>query len=150
MKVKITPSKPIGKVTAPPSKSMAHRALICAALTEGCVVENLAFSNDIKATLDCLIKLGTTVNLNGNRAELCKLNPFEIKEETELFCDESGSTLRFLIPLCLLSEKKVKLKGSTRLFERPLGIYEDICKEQNLLFDKFLQNHQQVLNQLSL
>ncbi len=136
MNVKIYPSKPKGKVTAPPSKSMAHRALICAALTDGCVVDNLSFSNDIKATLDCLQKLGATVDSTNNRAELCKLNPFEIDDEIELFCDESGSTLRFLIPLCLLSEKRVKFKGSPRLFERPLGIYEDICKEQNLLFEK--------------
>jgi 3-phosphoshikimate 1-carboxyvinyltransferase len=136
MKVSITPSKPVGTVKAPPSKSMVHRALICAALTEGCVVENLSFSKDIQATLDCLIKLGATVNVDGNAVELCKLDFFEIKDKIELFCDESGSTLRFLIPLCLLSGKTVKFKGSPRLFERPLGIYEDICKEQNLLFEK--------------
>lgn len=136
MKVSITPSKPVGTVKAPPSKSMAHRALICAALTEGCVVENLSFSKDIQATLDCLINLGARVNVNGTTVELCKLDLFESKDKIELFCNESGSTLRFMIPLCLLSGNKIKLKGSPRLFERPLGIYEDICKEQNLFFEK--------------
>lgn len=136
MKATITPSKAKGKVTAPPSKSMAHRALICAALTDGCIVENITFSNDIKATFDCLKELGATANFKDGKVELCKLNPFDIKKQTEIFCDESGSTLRFLIPLCLLSGKRIKLKGSPRLFERPLGIYEEICKAQDILFEK--------------
>ncbi len=136
MKVKIIPSKASGKVFAPPSKSLAHRALICGALAGGSVVKNVSQSKDIAATLSCLESLGTNFSSNGNEIELCKLDFSAINDNTELFCDESGSTLRFLIPLCLLTGKRVVLKGSKRLFERPLGIYEDICREQGILFEK--------------
>ena len=136
MKVKINPSRAKGTVGAPPSKSMAHRALICAALTDGSVVNNLSFSDDISATLDCLKRLGAIVSVKDNTCELCKLNPFAVEDETTLFCNESGSTLRFLIPFCLVSGSCIKLTGSKRLFERPLTIYEDICREQGIVFEK--------------
>lgn len=136
MRVYIEPSVAMGKVLAPPSKSMAHRALICGALSSGAKINNLAYSKDILATLDCLTKMGAKVVQNGERVEIGNLNPFHIEEGTELFCNESGSTLRFLIPLCMLSGKKVVLTGTERLFERPLTIYEDICKEKNIFFER--------------
>jgi len=64
------------------------------------------------------------------------LDPFETADGTELFCGESGSTLRFFIPLCMLAGKKTVLSGSERLFERPLTVYENICRENNIVFDK--------------
>lgn len=136
MRVYIEPSVAKGQVIAPPSKSMAHRALICGALSKGAKIKNLAYSKDILATLDCLTKIGAIVKQNKDCVEIGNLNPFQIEEGTEMFCNESGSTLRFLIPLCMLSGKKVVLTGSERLFERPLTIYEDICKEKNILFEK--------------
>lgn len=132
MNVKIFKSKAEGKVTAPPSKSVAHRNLICAALSENSKVSNLKYSKDIEATLSCLEKLGTRVNKNGSEVNIGGLNPFDITEGTEIFCNESGSTLRFLIPLCLICGKKITLKGSSRLFERPLSVYEDIFKRDNI------------------
>ncbi len=135
MTVTVSPSKACGTVKAPPSKSIAHRALICSALSDGCTVENLAFSADITATLDCLKKLGASVSLDGTTATLGGLDLTDT-DTCELFCNESGSTLRFLIPLCLLSDRRITLRGSERLFERPLGIYESICREQGLLFEK--------------
>ncbi len=136
MTVTITPSKAFGIVNAPPSKSMAHRALLASALSDGSRVDNLSLSKDIEATLSCLKSLGADIKMNNSSAELCKLPPLEIPENSVLDCNESGSTLRFLIPLCLLSGKRVKFIGAKRLFERPLGIYEDICKEQGIEFSK--------------
>lgn len=136
MNVKISPSKAVGTVKAPPSKSLAHRALICGALTNGSAIKNLAFSKDISATLGCLKALGAVTEVDGDSVRIGSLDLFNINDNAELFCDESGSTLRFMIPLCLLSGKKVIMKGAKRLFERPLKIYEDICKEQDILFEK--------------
>ncbi len=136
MNVKITPSKAHGCVKAPPSKSLAHRALICGALSSGSEISNIALSKDISATLNCLKALGAKVDVNGDTVNIGSLDLLKVKDNTELFCDESGSTLRFMLPLCLVSGKKITLKGAKRLFERPLKIYEDICKEQDILFEK--------------
>ncbi len=136
MKVKIEKSKAQGKVSAPPSKSMAHRALLCGALSKESRIYNLAASEDIKATLGCLKALGAKVQEIDGGIKIGSLDPFNIPENAELFCGESGSTLRFFIPLCMLSGKKITLKGSQRLFERPLSIYEEICKEQGIEFVK--------------
>ena len=136
MKIKIHPSVANGKVTAPPSKSIAHRALICGALSGGSVVKNVAFSNDVTATIDCLSALGASLNINGNSLNIGGLNIFSPQENAILNCNESGSTLRFLIPLCLVSGKKTTFKGAKRLFERPLSVYESICQEQGILFEK--------------
>ena len=136
MKVKIIPSVAYGCVTAPPSKSMAHRALICGALSGGSVVNNVAFSKDISATLECLKALGAECNACESTVNIGGLDAFDVKENAVLDCNESGSTLRFLIPLCLISGKKITLKGAKRLFERPLSIYESLCSEQGFLFEK--------------
>lgn len=135
MNVYINKSKASGKALAPPSKSAAHRMLICAALTDGCLVQNIAYSEDIRATLDCLESLGATVKRNENSVFLGNLDPFNAKT-VSLCCRESGSTLRFMIPLCLLSESKKNLSGSEKLFSRPLSVYEDICREQGIEFVK--------------
>jgi 3-phosphoshikimate 1-carboxyvinyltransferase len=135
MKVEIKPSRACGEINAPPSKSLAHRALICGALTSGSKIENLSFSDDISATLECLKLLGAKVEINGKSVHIGGLDLASVKDGTELFCNESGSTLRFLLSLCMITGKKITLKGSKRLFERPLTIYENICREQGFLFD---------------
>ena len=140
MTLNINPSKAVGTIVAPPSKSMAHRALICGALSEQSVIKNVAFSKDIEATLNCLIALGAKAEISGNTVKIGGLKLDNIPENAELYCNESGSTLRFLLPLCMACGKKVVLKGEKRLFERPLGIYEDIAKEQNILFEKDSQS----------
>ena len=135
MKVTINKSVAKGSIKAPPSKSMAHRLLICAALTPKSEIKNIDFSEDILATLDCLKALGASVETNGDCVNTGNLNPFDIEENTVLYCRESGSTLRFLLPLCMLSGKRVILKGSQRLLERPLSVYEDICRKCGILFE---------------
>ncbi len=127
--VNIVPSRPSGSVTAPPSKSISHRALICAALAGGeSVISNLAFSEDILATVDALTAIGArfeklgedTVKVSGIGGRPSALDT--------LNCRESGSTLRFLIPICLLSPEEFNLTGSEKLLSRPLGVYSDIFK----------------------
>ena len=115
MNVLISKGLPCGKIEAPPSKSMAHRLLICSYLAGGGTVSNLAQSEDIKATKACIDALKTGGELN---------------------CNESGSTLRFMAAICLLQNEKLTLRGTKRLFSRSLTVYEDICKEQNIYFEQ--------------
>lgn len=142
----IQPSAAHGRMTAPPSKSMAHRLLICAALAEGTsVIRNIELSQDILATIDCLKALGADVSCEDGKA---LVRGTKIREtdhaipscrgagQTVLSCRESGSTLRFMFPLCLLNGLPYALTGSGRLFERPLKVYEMICKEQGLFWKK--------------
>lgn len=136
MNVQIFSSCAAGEVAAPPSKSMAHRALLCAALSEGSTVCGLAYSQDILATIQCLRALGAAVEQNGDTVRLGDLRPFDTPDDVCLDCNESGSTLRFLLPLCMLSGRVVTLTGSQRLFERPLSVYESIAREQGGLFEK--------------
>ncbi len=136
MKVKISPSQARGKVKAPPSKSMAHRALICAALGDRSRVFNIGKSKDVEVTLDCLEKMGAKVERIEGGVVIGGLDPFNIPENTELYCHESGSTLRFIIPLCMLSKAPVKIKGVPRLLARPLSVYEEISQKLGIEFHK--------------
>ena len=136
MKVDILPSKAEGKVVVPPSKSMAHRALICGAFSENSIIDNVDFSDDIKATIGCLKKLGAKVEIDENRVRIGGLNAYKVKANTVIDCLESGSTLRFLLPFCMSCGKKVTLKGTKRLFERNLTVYEKIAKQHDVLFEK--------------
>ncbi len=131
------PSSPEGEITAPPSKSMTHRMLIMASLSEGTsVVSNYAENDDVLATADCLGRLGAEFHAENGTVSVIGTDIFEKKQETELFCRESGSTLRFLIPLCLLSGEKFVLSGEKNLMDRPVSVYEDICREKGYLFDR--------------
>ena len=135
MTVTIKKSKAKGIIAAPPSKSMAHRALICGALSGGSEIYNIEYSNDILATLDCLTALGAKIEIQGSKIKCGGLNPF-VSKESVLDCRESGSTLRFMIPVCMLSGSKITFTGSNRLFERNLTIYEEIAKQNGILFAK--------------
>lgn len=135
MTVTVEKSKAVGTVCAPPSKSAAHRALICGALSPKSKISNIEYSQDISATLDCLEVLGANVRRHKDFVVIGGLNPFESKSVT-LNCRESGSTLRFLIPLCMLSGSEITLVGSKRLFLRNLEIYEDIANLQGITFER--------------
>lgn len=132
MKAVFSPSFPFGEVFAPPSKSMAHRYLICGALSEQSKISGLAMSEDIKATADCLKALGSRVDFENDTALVGGLCP---KEEAQLDCRESGSTLRFMLPLALLGNKEITMTGSPRLMERGAGLYEQMCGEHGLFFE---------------
>lgn len=134
MTVTIKKSKANGIISAPPSKSMAHRYLICGALSQKSKICGVDFSEDIKATLSCLEDLGADIKINNDNVTIGGLDLNYTPQKT-LFCNESGSTLRFLIPICLLFGKEIKLSGTKRLLSRSLSVYEEICKEQGILFD---------------
>ncbi len=130
----IGPSVGRGCIAAPPSKSAAHRLLLCAGLARGkSVIRNVADSQDVSATVDCLRALGAAVALHDDAAEVIGIDPFALASTT-LPCRESGSTLRFFVPVALLGKQPVTLTGSERLFKRPLSVYEKICAEQGLSF----------------
>lgn len=136
MNVTFTPSQARGVVYAPPSKSLTHRLLIAAALGQGkSTIENVAPSRDIQATLNCLRILGADMQADTPRIVLGGLQPFSAAGSI-LPCGESASTLRFLLPLCLLSGEERTLTGSPRLLERPLSVYETLCRELGLRFDQ--------------
>ena len=135
MIVTIENSTAFGEITAPPSKSMAHRYLICGANTSKSVIENVDFSEDIKATINCLKALGAEVSIDGNTVTIGGMSE-ESKINGKLYCGESGSTLRFLIPFCMLKNEEIVLEGTKRLFERSLSVYEEMCKAQDIKFEK--------------
>jgi len=135
MDVKIYPSTPAGRFTAPPSKSMAHRLLICAGLSEGVSkVSNISYSEDVLATIDCLRALGAEISTDGSTVTVKGINSLNPVAVGELPCRECGSTLRFFIPICLLGEDEITLTGSERLMKRPQSVYENLCLDQNLMF----------------
>ena len=137
MKAVIQKSTASGFASAPPSKSVLHRMLICAALSKGkSVIKNAYYSEDILATLDCLETMGAKIEKHETSVTITGFSPFDIPENAVLPCRESGSTLRFLIPLALLSGKRVVFTGSEKLLTRPLSVYEAICKEQGIDFKK--------------
>ena len=133
----IKASRPRGRLTAPPSKSMAHRLLISAALSEGeSVIHRIADSDDIRATISCLTALGAEFHKEGDTVTVRGADLTRRTEGAVLDCHESGSTLRFLIPLALFGGAPVRFTGSEKLFSRPLDIYEDIAGKQGLLFER--------------
>lgn len=137
MKVTITPGKATGRVMAPPSKSMAHRMLMGAGLAAGTsVVDNIDLSEDIKATLGMLETLGGEYTIQERKVIMRGVGGKKLQTNKILDSKESGSTLRFFIPLVLTAGEKCEFTGAKRLFERPLGIYEDICKTQGIRFEK--------------
>ena len=125
--VTIHPGTARGIFVAPPSKSAAHRALICAGLAKGeSVIENIFLSDDIAATVDCLQALGAHIHIDGNTAHVTGCTPTTRQKSTTLPCRESGSTLRFFLPLVLLSNVLAVMTGSERLMQRPLDVYETL------------------------
>ena len=136
MKITIDKSNPIGNITAPPSKSYAHRLLICASLAYGkSVVKNVALSADVRATLKCIESLGASYEICGSEIKVTGCGG-KIKKESVYDCNESGSTLRFFIPLAVICENNALFKGTNRLIERGVGIYEEILPERGVILGK--------------
>lgn len=133
MKVKILPSKTSGEVSAPPSKSFAHRYLIGSVLSRGkCVIKNIADSDDISATLSCIEQLGGSVTKDGNTVTVIPTNEKQI-ENAVFDCKESGSTLRFFIPVVLATgAKNCTFLGSERLLARGIKEYEKLFENSNV------------------
>lgn len=137
MRVYIGKKTAAGTLIAPPSKSFCHRALICAALAKGkSILHGMYPSADALATASCLSALGAKIRFEGDTAYVSGFDPLSAVPSGTLSCGESGSTLRFLLAIALLSESKVTLCGTEKLLSRPLSEYEKICREQGLLYEK--------------
>jgi 3-phosphoshikimate 1-carboxyvinyltransferase len=137
MKKYVSKGRAEGVVCPPPSKSVAHRLLICAAMCQGeSRIEGIPSCEDVLATIDCLRALGVKIEYDGSCAIVSGIDFTKAVPSGPLNCRESGSTLRFLIPLAMLSGNEVKFIGSERLMARPQTIYETIAKEEGLTFKR--------------
>lgn len=123
MNLTIKPSKLIGRVDAPSSKSYSHRMIIAAALADGVSeISGINSSEDIEATAEAMTALGAKI--------LCDENVYTIKgiskpaEKASINCRESGSTLRFLIPIAAALGCEAEYSGSGKLPSRPIDCYE--------------------------
>ncbi len=135
MRVVINKSVGKGKINAPPSKSMAHRLLICASMCEGeSIVRSVSSCEDVLATLDCLDALGIEYKKIGDDVIVKGKHPKSLSPKAPLLCRESGSTLRFMIPITMLSGCNAIFYGAKGLMSRPMGVYEKLCKEKGLTF----------------
>ena len=133
--VKYSPYTPSGTITAPPSKSDVHRAIICAALSGGvCTITPVALSNDIKATIGCVEALGAKTSIDKDILTVNGTDIFKNKSAT-LDCIESGSTLRFLIPVAAAGGIDAEFTGSGSLVTRPIGLYNDILPDKGVTLD---------------
>ncbi len=139
MNLKITPTKLHGTITPPPSKSQAHRLIIAAALAEGkSVISNVAFSQDIEATLNCMKVLGAQVCADGSTLTVTGIGSHRLFDAPapQLDCGESGSTLRFLIPVALALAGRSSFTGRGRLMERPQKPYFDLFDEKGIIYEQ--------------
>lgn len=122
MDITIMPSKLSGKLSIPASKSCAHRALICAALADGkSVISGVSMSKDIEATIASMTALGAEFEVNGS--EIIVNGITSPSEKAVIDCCESGSTLRFVIPIAAALGTDAEFIGRGRLPQRPINIF---------------------------
>lgn len=134
--LKITPSPLKGEINIPPSKSLAHRAVICAGFSDGLSnVDNIIFSEDIRATIRGMESLGVKVeNKDDNSLKIQGKSKLELINKN-IDCTESGSTLRFFIPMALLTGGEVTFTGRGKLVSRPLDVYYEIFEKQGIEYE---------------
>lgn len=135
----IKPSKLSGTVIAPPSKSLSHRAVICASLSNDggiSTIDNVILSDDITATIEGMRQLGASIEISENRKNnyCLKISGGSTVKNAAVDCKESGSTLRFLIPISLMLSEECTFTGRGKLVERPLDIYYKLFKEHGIDF----------------
>ena len=137
MNVIITPGRLSGRVRAPASKSAAHRALICAALTDRPTeIKINALNRDIEATMACLSALGASIRRDGKKL---RVSPIACApEEAVLDCGESGSTLRFLLPVAAALGARCRVVGHGRLPLRPNAPLTDALRAHGAQIDSDL------------
>lgn len=135
MDIRITPAKLSGSVTIPSSKSYAHRALICAALAEGSsVISGISMSKDIEATISAMNALGADCRETGE-GKVAVTGIGRASEKAVIDCNESGSTLRFIIPVAAALGADTEFHGRGRLPERPIDIYTRELSRKGISFD---------------
>ena len=138
MKIKIRPGKLNGTIEIPPSKSYSHRAVIAAALAESgkkSKIDNLKFSVDITTTTDIMENWGAEIERFESALEIIGNGGKVAPRDKYVQCNESGSTIRFLIPVGITSENELVFDGKGKLVDRPLDSYYKIFKEQGLKYE---------------
>ena len=134
--VKILPTKLQGTVVAPSSKSMGHREIICAGLAAGTsIIDNISMSKDIEATMRCLKAINVAVDeipsmIEGRKALQISGTGHPLAAADSVDCGESGSTLRFFLPLGANLNCPLTFTGHGKLVSRPLQAYYDIFDEK--------------------
>lgn len=132
MTVNCTPSAISGKIRAISSKSDAHRLLICAALSENETKINCnVMSKDIAATICCLKSMGTDISVDG---DVITVTPKSFNKKADLDCGESGSTLRFLMPVVSALGIDTTITGHGRLPERPISPLKEEMEKKGVIF----------------
>ncbi|MGJ4850562.1 3-phosphoshikimate 1-carboxyvinyltransferase [Bacillota bacterium Meth-B3] len=137
--VTIEPGRLDGIVDAPPSKSLMHRAVLLSALAGGkSQIAPVTLSEDIRATLSAVRALGARWTLNGDALTVMGgARGARAGEGLALIdCAESGSTLRFLVPIALALGRGARFVGRGRLNQRPMEPYERICRAQGIAYER--------------
>ncbi|MCI8285544.1 MAG: 3-phosphoshikimate 1-carboxyvinyltransferase [Firmicutes bacterium] len=145
MDLKVYPAKLKGTVKAPPSKSMAHRALICAALAEGeSIIHGISDSKDMEATIGCMKAIGADIvrceDENDVRIRGIFSDGINVGKTAGtsgrriLDCIESGSTLRFILPVAAALGVSADFTGTGKLPERPMTPLADEMKKKGVTF----------------
>ncbi len=143
-------------IKVPTSKSLAHRSIISASLANGkSIISNVNLSDDIIATINAVKNLGANINIINNNLEIIGRSN-KILDSLSFSCNESGSTLRFMIPICSLFSLNTKIYGTPKLLSRPLSIYQDIFKDNLKIYENYLEvkpclkgNHYSILGNVS-
>ena len=124
------------EIHVPSSKSLSHRALITAALSHGVTkITSMAENKDTQATISALQHLGVTFTKEKDALSVNNTGTLQY-DGNDVDCNESGSTLRFLIPIFSLCKERVRFTGRGRLMERPQDVYVDIFSKQGLMFQQ--------------
>lgn len=130
-KIKISKSQLSGKIVAPPSKSQSHRVIISACLADGVsYIKNISFSKDVLATIRCMTKLGADVKISGDTLIIKGITNHNLI--ADLDCGESGSTLRFLLPVAAALGATATFIGHGKLPNRPIVDYLNIFRKHNV------------------
>jgi 3-phosphoshikimate 1-carboxyvinyltransferase len=143
MDMHITPASLSGALLIPPSKYMTHRALICAGLSTGeSTIDNVSLNEDIRATIDALTALGATIDIRditacpGRHTLTVQGGGVPVSKSRRIDCGESGSTLRFILPICCLQEGDTVITGRGRLPQRPLDQYITPFTRQGVMIQR--------------
>ncbi len=140
MNVTITPNKLKGDVIIPPSKSLSHRAIIAASLALGkSVISNVIYSEDIKVTIDSMRACGAIIEEYSDYLVITGSNVKRVKDVIN--ANESGSTIRFMIPIALVIDEPVTFTGNNHLVKRPLDIYTELFDKQGIKYERLSEDY---------
>lgn len=148
MQATLSPSATQGRIRAIASKSAAHRILICAAFADKVSHIRCEQANeDITATVECLCALGAKIVRSGDAYEVTPIK--EINKNTILPCNESGSTLRFLLPICAVLNGNFTFSMRGRLPSRPLSPLKELLEDNGVILSHPTESTLSVCGMLS-